>query len=368
MIDPFLLFPCLPVVQENYKSQETDFSMTVYHNGVMKQCTEVDTYFYEKSILASSEECSATRSEHSDCCYQPPQKPCNLCSRGTEYFDLMGTNTATYMGQKMKCVDVSDIMFQREEEDGESCSAAKDDVFDACCDTKCSLCPGKGLEAGVKVSYEGRMMTCLEVDLGLGPAAIEAGSDQCNEIMNQHSESCCFDKPENPCRICPGDNLGVDKEASVNYLGTDTTCDSLSNYLGSREEQQGDVCQTASSDHSGDCCFERCSLCGDGKADWETFVMFEGQSIACGDFEWILRGKSVADGSEQCSAVKDEFYDTVRSFLLILFLLHACNSLAHWHTFSILFLPNSAVFKSHPHHVTCVTSIGITLMSRQILQ
>jgi hypothetical protein len=103
--------------------------------------------------------------------------------------------------------------------------------------------------------------------------------------------------------------VGVNKEVSVNYLGTETTCDSLSNYLGSREEQQGQACQAASSDHANDCCFEHCSLCGDGKADWETFVTYEGQSIACGDFEWILRGKSVAAGSDQCSAVKTEFFD-----------------------------------------------------------
>jgi len=289
--------------------KKTDFVMTVYHNGQTKQCSEVDTHFYEKSILGSSEECSATKAELSTCCYEPPETPCNLCKRDAEYFDIMGTNSVDYMGQKMTCSDVSDMMFRREEEDGETCSTAREELFDACCDTKCSLCPGKGLEAGVKVSYEGRMMTCLELDLGLGPASIEAGSDQCNEITSRHSEDCCYEKPENPCRICPGDDIGVNKEASVLYLGTETTCENLSNYLGSREEQQGDACMSASMDHTEDCCYERCSLCGEGKADWETFVTYEGQSIACGDFEWILRGKSVAAGSDQCDAVKDEFYD-----------------------------------------------------------
>lgn len=294
------------------RSQETDFVMTVYHEGKTKQCTEIDIYFYEKSVLASSDECSAAKSAHSNCCYSEPETPCNLCKRDSEYFDLMGSNSVEYMGQRTTCTAVSDMMFRREEEDGDTCSSAKEALFSQCCDTKCSLCPGQGLEAGVKVSFEGRMMTCLEVDLALGPASIEAGSDQCNEIMGQHSEDCCYEKPESPCRICPGDNLGVNKEASVNYLGTETTCESLSNYLGSREEQQGTVCQAATSDHSEDCCFERCSLCGDGKADWETFVNYDQKSIACGDFEWILRGKNVADGSDECNAVKDQFYDTVR--------------------------------------------------------
>ena len=300
---------CIDQCEICEKPQKTDFVLTVYHQGETKQCTEIDTHFYEKSILDSSEECSATKSAHSDCCYDEPQAPCNLGKRDTELFDVMGTNSVSFMGQKMSCSDVSDMMFRREEEDGEMCSTAKEDLFEACCDTKCSLCPGQGLEAGVKVSYEGRMMTCLELDLGLGPASIESGSDQCNEIMNQHSESCCYDKPENPCRICPGDNIGVDKEQSVNYLGTETTCDSLSNYLGSREEQSGESCQKATTEHSEDCCYERCSLCGDGKADWETFVSYEGQSIACGDFEWILRGKNVEAGSDQCNAVKDDFFD-----------------------------------------------------------
>lgn len=293
------------------KPLKTDFVMTVYHEGVTKQCTEVDTYFYEKSILASSEECSSTKSQVSECCYEAPQTPCNLCRKDTEYFDLMVTNSATYMGQKTTCSDVSDMMFRREEEDGETCSAAKDDLFDACCDTKCSLCAGQGLEAGVKVSHEGVMKTCLELDLGLGPASIVIRSDECEEITSQFSDSCCYEKPESPCRICPGDDLGVNKEASVRYLGTDTTCESLSNYLGSREEQEGNACQAASADHSQDCCYERCTLCDDGKADWETFVTYEGQSIACGDFEWILRGKNVAAGSDKCDAVKDDFFDKV---------------------------------------------------------
>jgi hypothetical protein len=54
-----------------------------------------------------------------------------------------------------------------------------------------------------------------------------------------------------------------------------------------------------------------CSLCDGGKADWGTFVIYEGKSIACGDFEWILRGEVVAAGSDQCAAVKGEFQDKV---------------------------------------------------------
>lgn len=300
---------CIDQCEVCDKSQETDFAMTVYHNGVTQPCTEVDNYFYEKSILASSEECSAAKSEMSQCCYTAPKTPCNLCKQGSEYFDLLGSNSATFMNQKTTCGDISDMMFRREEEDGQVCSSTKEEVFDACCDTKCSLCSGKGLEAGVKISYEGRMMTCLELDLSLGPAAIISGTEQCDAITSAHSDSCCYEKPEEPCRICPGENVGVSKEVSVNYLGTDTTCDSLSNYLGAREEQQSQACQKASSDHLEDCCFERCSLCGNGKADWNTFVTYEEKSIACGDFEWILRGKSVAADSDQCAAVKDEFYD-----------------------------------------------------------
>jgi chitinase len=340
------------------RSEKTDFVLTVYHEGQTKQCTEVDTYFYEKSVPASSEECTATKSEHSGCCFTEPETPCNLCKRDTEYFDIMGTNSVSYMNQKMTCSDLSDMMFRREEEDGETCSSAKDEFFDACCDTKCSLCAGKGLEAGVKISYEGRMTTCLEVDLGLGPAAIIAGSDQCNEIVSQHSADCCFDKPEVPCRICPGDNVGVDKDASVMYLGTETTCESLSNYLGSREEQQGDACQAAASDHSQDCCYERCSLCEGGKADWETFVMYEGQSISCGDFEWILRGKNVEAGSDTCNAVKDEFHGKVRQCVgpQAYFGPNGQSSLA-------ICPPFSAASNRQKRRATCVTLTGTISMS-----
>ena len=280
-------------------SQKTDSVLTVYHNGKTKQCTEVDLYFYEMSILASSDECKTTIPDFSQCCYTEPTTPCTICRRDSKDFDVMGSNSVIYQNQKMSCADVSDMIFRREEETGETCSTAKADLFDACCDSKCSLCGDKGLEAGVKISFEGRAMTCLELDMGLGPAAIIAGSDQCVEITNNFSEDCCYEKPETPCRICAGDNVGVNKEASVLYLGTETTCESLSNYLGSREEQEGEACKSASANNSEICCFEQCSLCGEGKADWETFVTFEGQSVACGDFEWLLREKSVAAGSDQ---------------------------------------------------------------------
>jgi hypothetical protein len=107
----------------------------------------------------------------------------------------------------------------------------------------------------------------------------------------------------------------VNEEKSVSYLGVDTSCESLSNYLRSKEEQQEAACQVAcqaaSLEHSKECCFDVCSLCDGGKADWETFVTYEGQLIACGDLEWILHGKGVAAGTDQCAAVKGEFQDKV---------------------------------------------------------
>ena len=289
------------------KSQEIDPVLTVYHNGKTKTCADVDQHFFENSVLASSDEC--TKANFPECCYTPPETPCNVCKKGSEYFDIMGSSTVTFMDQKMACADVSDMLARREEEDGETCSAAKSQVFDACCNSKCSLCADQGLDAGVMVSFEGRMMTCLELDLGLGPAAIVAGSEQCTEITSQHAKDCCYEKPVTSCRICPGETSGVNKQVSVSYLGVDTSCESLSNFLGSREEQDGAACQAATSDHSDECCFEMCSLCDGGKADWETFVTYEGKSIACGDFEWILKGKSIAAGSDQCDAVKGEFQD-----------------------------------------------------------
>lgn len=289
------------------KSQEIDPVLTVYHNGKTQTCADVDQHFFENSVLASSDEC--TKANFPECCYTPPETPCNVCKKSSEYFDIMGSSTVTFMDQKMACADVSDMLARREEEDGETCSAAKSQVFDACCNSKCSLCADQGLDAGVMVSFEGRMMTCLELDLGLGPAAIVAGSEQCTEITSQHAKDCCYEKPATSCRICPGETSGVNKQVSVSYLGVDTSCESLSNFLGSREEQDGAACQAATADHSDECCFEMCSLCDGGKADWETFVTYEGKSIACGDFEWILKGKSIAAGSDQCDAVKGEFQD-----------------------------------------------------------
>ncbi len=294
---------------------ETDAALTVYHNGKTTLCTDVDQYFYEQGIRTESEECSNAKDSFSECCYTLPDKPCNLCKRGGEgnnwdYFDLMGTNVIEFNYKKMTCAELSDSMARREDEDEDQCHRMKDEYFDACCDTKCSVCGEKGLDAGVQVSYEGRMMTCLELDLSLGPAAIELDSEQCNVITEQYQDRCCYVKPEDPCRICPGDNESVKPETSVNFLGTSTTCETLANYLGSREEHSGETCQAISKDHYDECCYERCSLCGNGKADWSTFVNYEGSSIACGDFEWILKGRGITAESDTCTAVKEKYFST----------------------------------------------------------
>lgn len=289
------------------EDQEVDTDLTVYYNGKTTLCSEIEVIFNEKGILASSDQCSADQAAHSEtCCYTAPKTPCNICKRGTDYFDVMGTNSVTFMNKKQSCSAVSDSMFKRAEEESDTCNQARDALFDICCDTKCSLCGEKGLDSGVQVSYEGRTMTCLELDLGL---SFEDGSDQCLAVTSQYSSQCCYEKPENPCRICPGAGQSVDTKAQVFYLGTNTTCDNLSNYLGSREEQDGQTCQAATTDFADSCCYEQCSLCGNGKADWNTFVTYQNKSIACGDFEWILRSGNVASDSDTCSSVKDEFYE-----------------------------------------------------------
>jgi len=287
--------------------EEIDAELEVYYNGKTMKCTDVDNAFNENSVFADSEQCNTAKEDFRDtCCYTAPATPCNLCKRGTDYFDLMGINYVSFMDKTQTCADVSNMMFKREEQGSEACTTVHDEYFDTCCNTKCSLCGENGLEAGVKVNFEGRSMTCLELDLGL---LIEAGSEACESVTSQFADQCCYEKPETPCRICNGEGVGVNTEASVLYLGTNTTCDSLSNYLGSREEQNGETCKAAATDHYDTCCYERCSLCEDGKSDWETFVQYEGKSIACGDFEWILRGQNVAADSDKCSAVKEEFYE-----------------------------------------------------------
>ena len=95
------------------------------------------------------------------------------------------------------------------------------------------------------------------------------------------------------------------------------------------------------------------------KADWETFVTYEGQSIACGDFEWILRGKSVAAGSDQCSAVKTEFFDKVRVSILM-FAVCCCSFCSNFYLYtSYLFSVATSLRK---HLATCVTLKTIILM------
>ena len=50
------------------EDEGTDFELTVYLNGKTTTCNEVDNAFFGKSVMASSEECSAVKEEHAATC------------------------------------------------------------------------------------------------------------------------------------------------------------------------------------------------------------------------------------------------------------------------------------------------------------
>jgi len=109
---------------------------TVKHNGQVLSCDEMSSMFTLSVTEEGSEQCDAMQTAYaSTCCYKPPERPCNLCKRGTTSYEV---NTRafvkTHSSSSSFCVDVLNELALREEEGSDTCMHSKTAYFSKCCD------------------------------------------------------------------------------------------------------------------------------------------------------------------------------------------------------------------------------------------
>ena len=109
---------------------------TVKYNDKVLSCDEMSSIFTLGVTEKGSQQCDAMQSAFaSTCCYKPPEKPCNLCTRGSTSYKV---NTHAFVktpsSSSSFCVDVLNDLAMREEEGSEMCMHSKSAYFSKCCD------------------------------------------------------------------------------------------------------------------------------------------------------------------------------------------------------------------------------------------
>lgn len=147
---------------------------------------------------------------------------------------------------------------------------------------------------------------------------IESGSDQCDAVVGEAATACCYVPPSQPCNICQDGSEFDDvmSNKSVEYGGTETTCGTIFNALFTREEKDSGICSLVSEDLSSQCCYNKCSLCGNLQTNSAATVNHEGVDIGCSEFDsYIFASNFIIEASNECRAVQDDHrsaccYDT----------------------------------------------------------
>ena len=171
---------------------------------------------------------------------------------------------------------------------------------------------GALIDANIEIIYNDTATTCLELGIRFVADVIKEGSDKCAEAREILFEPCCYAPPSEPCVLCQmggGRQGDVKEDTSVSFYGSSTTCSDLNSFLVSREEHVGFMCQTAKAEVQESCCYQQCTVCGDGSLYWDNPTKFNDITFACGELGWILSGNNVEQNSDDCNKMQQAYYD-----------------------------------------------------------
>jgi len=235
--------------------------------------------------------------------------PCNLCKAGEIGLD----NEILFNGVQTSCPEVYKFLSNQAEAGSDACVAGKNALHSECCMKKCDLCSGGGIPDWYSmVNVNGNSMTCLELDGIVAESEIQSGSGQCGQLLEVAAPACCYEPPTKPCNMCASGSEFTDVMSSVivEYGGTTATCGQIFNTLFSREENDGETCSLIKQDLASQCCYNKCSLCGDLQTNAGLTVIHDGTQVGCSQFDSYLFASSVVEeGSNECLAFQDEHRD-----------------------------------------------------------
>ena len=282
-----------------------DWYAEVTYDGRAMSCLEFDTVLLKSGVLGESAQCKQIRSEYSrQCCYVPPENPCNLCHVGQNSFSVLD-KMISYNGVETNCYGIHNHLATRVEMEDDMCLTTQSDLFGSCCYDKCNICENFQLNPNVNVVHEGTLMGCSEFDTNyFGLNEITRESDQCAMIQQQHFNDCCYDIP---CQLCRFGDLSYElmTEELVMFKDRNRTCGDVSVLLESHLSQD-DICLSTKDDIFGACCFVQCKLCEEPTyaVNWNYKLNIEGLASTCMDMYTSLRSEGIKDGDHKCESIK----------------------------------------------------------------
>ena len=184
----------------------------------------------------------------------------------------------------------------------------------------CNLCGDTGeLDWSLEVEYDGNDVSCGEFGWLFVSDNIANGSDQCNTYRDQYADQCCLLKPAGTpgCNLC---DAGIDKpwhdikeDASVKINGHDISCIDLQSNVRSRFEPANDKCTEIKLEHFDNCCFEKCSLCGDDDShvDMKATAQFKGEEMPCHQIDSdVFLDEGISAESSRCEMSQSFYAET----------------------------------------------------------
>jgi hypothetical protein len=259
--------------------------------------------------------CQAARAELQEtCCFQK----CDICRAGG---NLYWDNPVEFNGMQFACGELTWILGGKSVEQGsQECDSVQSQYFDACCngpspeipnaENKCEIC-SSAKDWYAQVMYDGRAMTCLELDSVLLKNGVLGESTECTQIRMEYSRHCCYTPPENPCSLChAGQKSYSVLDKTVSYNGAETNCYGIHNHLATRVEVEDDMCLKTQNALFDSCCYDKCNLCENFQLNPNVNVMHEGTSMGCSEFETNYFGlNEITRESDQCAIIQQQHFN-----------------------------------------------------------
>jgi len=236
-----------------------DWDAVVEYDEAQVSCGDLKPIFGKNEIEHDTEECATITSNYQDlCCYYPPISPCNLCRTDSDFLEAYSSVEIELWGSSTNCSDAYDYLIKRIESESDTCSSAKESIFNECCYKKCAIC-GEGFfqDFNEKIDFGGDTISCLQLHT-VRTLDVSAESEECSIMQSQYSETCCYDAPEVPCILCVEGAVQITVE--VDFRGQTQSCESVANYLGSRSNNGTEECTSSISEFRDFCCFDKCTI------------------------------------------------------------------------------------------------------------
>lgn len=110
------------------------FDATVKYNNQILSCDELGAMFSMGSVREDDDQCADMQGAYSrSCCFKPPEKKCNLCSRGSSLHEVNRHSFVKTRSSSIHCVNFVNGLAEREEEGSDICIDSKSDHFATCC-------------------------------------------------------------------------------------------------------------------------------------------------------------------------------------------------------------------------------------------